>query len=101
MNLQVSEASPGEAIFDLTSVNLLKTQKQHFKNTQKHKLNLFCYATILPFSGETEIQGTEKLRKEEILDAKIAKFLSVRSQRRKKHQQQQQPLLHFTFYTKL
>jgi len=32
----------------------------------------------LPFSGETEIQGTEILKKEEILDAKIAKFLSVR-----------------------
>jgi hypothetical protein len=32
----------------------------------------------LPFSGETEIHGTEILLKEEILDAKIAKFLSVR-----------------------
>ena len=30
------------------------------------------------FSGETEIQGTEILRKEEILESKIAKFLSVR-----------------------
>jgi len=36
----------------------------------------------LPFSGETEIQGTEILKKEEILDAKIAKFLSVRLKRK-------------------
>jgi len=33
-------------------------------------------------SGETEIQGTEILKKEEILDAKIAKFLSVRLKRK-------------------
>jgi hypothetical protein len=36
----------------------------------------------LTFSGETEIQGTEILKKEEILDAKIAKFLSVRLKRK-------------------
>ena len=30
------------------------------------------------FTGELEIQGTERLKKEEILDAKIKRFLSVR-----------------------
>ena len=42
-----------------------------------------CYSlkarwTTFTFTGEPEIQGTEKLKKEEILDAKIKKFLSVR-----------------------
>jgi hypothetical protein len=42
------------------------------------KKKFLCQFQILPFSGETEIHGTEILLKEEILDAKIAKFLSVR-----------------------
>jgi hypothetical protein len=58
--------------------------------TRKISFTTLTLEVTLKFSGEPEIQGTEKLKEEEIFDAKIAKFLSVRQAN--KHPQ---PLLHF------